>query len=956
MAIFGVAWLSSWNVRLILVMCLCWYLLLLGAHSQRTDPNEVNSLRAIKKSLNDPFKHLDRWNRGDPCLSNWTGIICHNVTFADGHFHVSEVSVMGRNLTGTLSPELGRLSYLKILDFMWNNITGTIPKEIGNITTLELLLVNGNQLTGSLPEELGNLVNLDRIQIDQNFISGPIPPSLANLDKAKHFHMNNNSLSGQIPSALARLPNLVHLLLDNNNLSGPLPLELSEMPNLLILQLDNNNFNGSEIPSSYGNIPTLLKLSLRNCSLRGTLPDWSNSTNIAYIDLSLNQLTGPIPTGALSRNITTIDLSRNGLTGSIPGSFSGLPLLQKLSVANNSLNGSIPSGIWQNRTMNATEKVLLDFGFNSFSNIGGTLPSHANITIGLEGNPVCLSNNLLVKECGPHDEDFNNISNTTTFYGCTPQGCPDGYEYAPPTPTARCICMAPVFVGYRLKSPGFSDFLPYVNTFKEYLSTGLEMNLSQLEIQSAEWQDGPRIKMDLKVFPSNVTSKKFNRSEVLWIREMFSGWRIPDNQVFGPYEFLSFTLSSSYDEDIFGSGSSGLSKGALAGVILGTIAGSVTLSAIVSILILRRHTKKHHKSSRRRPSTRISIRIDGVKDFTYRELALATNDFDESTVVGSGGYGKVHRGVLANGTIVAIKRAQEGSLQGEKEFLTEIELLSRLHHRNLVSLIGYCDEEGEQMLVYEFMPNGTLRDHLSTKAKMPLTFARRVKIALGSARGILYLHTEANPPIFHRDIKATNILLDSTFTAKVADFGLSRLAPLPELEGGVPSHVSTVVKGTPGYLDPEYFLTHKLTDKSDVYSLGVVFLEMLTGMHPISHGKNIVREVNIAHRSGMIFSIIDEQMGSYPSECIEKFINLALKCCQEETDSRPSMAEVHRELENIWFLMPESDTNISESLTSDSGKLATTPTSSSSTRNPYLSQDVSGSDLISGVVPTIAPR
>lgn len=164
---------------------------------------------------------------------------------------------------------------------------------------------------------------------------------------------------------------------------------------------------------------------------------------------------------------------------------------------------------------------------------------------------MCLSNNLLVKECGPHDEDFNNIPNTTTFYGCTPQGCPDGFEYAPPTPTVRCICMAPVFVGYRLKSPGFSDFLPYVNTFKEYLSNGLEMNLSQLEIQSAEWQDGPRIKMDLKVFPSNVTSKMFNRSEVLWIREMFSGWRIPDNQVFGPYEFLSFTLPSSYPEGMF---------------------------------------------------------------------------------------------------------------------------------------------------------------------------------------------------------------------------------------------------------------------------------------------------------------------------------------------------------------------------------------------------------------------
>ncbi|MCH82930.1 putative LRR receptor-like serine/threonine-protein kinase, partial [Trifolium medium] len=206
------------------------------------------------------------------------------------------------------------------------------------------------------------------------------------------------------------------------------------------------------------------------------------------------------------------------------------------------------------------------------------------------------------------------------------------------------------------------------------------------------------------------------------------------------------------------------------------------------------------------------------------------------------GYGKVYKGILSNGTVVAIKRAQQGSLQGEKEFLTEISILSRIHHRNLVSLVGYCDEEGEQMLVYEFMSNGTLRDHLSVTSEKPLTFAMRLKIALESAKGLVYLHTEAEPPIFHRDVKSSNILLDSKFTAKVADFGLSRLAPVPDVHGIIPGHVSTAVVGTPGYLDPEYFLTHAFTNKSDVYSLGVVFLELLTGMHAISHGKNIVRE------------------------------------------------------------------------------------------------------------------
>jgi serine/threonine protein kinase len=351
-----------------------------------------------------------------------------------------------------------------------------------------------------------------------------------------------------------------------------------------------------------------------------------------------------------------------------------------------------------------------------------------------------------------------------------------------------------------------------------------------------------------------------------------------------------------------------------------------------------------------------SIKIDGMKDFNVGEMVMATNNFNSSTEVGEGGYGKVYKGVLADGTVVAIKRAQEGSLQGETEFLTEIELLSRVHHRNLVSLIGYCDEESEQMLIYEFMSNGTLRDHLSAKSKEPLSFAMRLRMALGSAKGILYLHTEADPPIFHRDIKASNILLDSKYMPKVADFGLSRLAPVPDIEGEVPAHVSTVVKGTPGYLDPEYFLTRKLTDKSDVYSLGVVFLELLTGMQAISHGKNIVREVNAKYQSGMIYSVIDGRMGSYPSECVVKFFTLALKCCQEETDARPSMAEVVRELDSIWLMMPDSDIRSADPMITNAEKEVTPPSSSSTVKHPNVSFDVSGSDLVSGVVPSITPR
>ncbi|XP_076917533.1 putative LRR receptor-like serine/threonine-protein kinase At1g06840 [Bidens hawaiensis] len=937
------------------VMCL----LLVAVDCQSTHPTEVTALRQIRQSLFDEDNNLNNWRRGDPCASNWTGVLCFNTTLNDSFFHVRELQLLNLNLSGTLSPALGQLAYMEILDFMWNKITGSIPREVGQLTNLQLLLLNGNQLTGSLPEEIGFLPNLDRIQIDQNFISGPIPKSFANLNKTKHFHMNNNSLSGPIPSEISRLPSLVHMLLDNNNLSGTLPPELSQLPSLLILQLDNNHFDGI-IPPSYANMSKLLKLSLRNCTLQGPIPDLSSIPDLAYIDLSNNNLNGSIPNMRLSNDTTTVDLSRNQLTGNIPPIFSRLPNLQRLSLFNNSLNGTVPSNIWQDKTLNASQQLTVDVENNNISGVSGSLILPANVNVSLQGNPACLNPNAsMLAFCGSALSLVSHLqsipSNSTD--NC-PAGCPDGYELAPGSPTP-CFCAAPLYIGYRLKSPGFSDFQAYFYSFEVYLTSGLQIRQFQLDL-THEWEKGPRLKMNLKIFPvfEGPNSSVFNTSELLRIRSMFTQWQIPDSEIFGPYELLNFTLRGPYIQFLPNpSSSSGISKGAVAGIVIGAIFGAVVLSAGVSLYILKVHRKKYYAVSKRRRVSRASVKIEGVKSFTYEEMKRATNNFDVASEVGQGGYGKVYRGVFTDGTVVAIKRAQEGSLQGEKEFLTEIELLSRLHHRNLVSLLGFCDEGGEQMLVYEFMSNGTLRDHLSGKYKESLSFGMRLRIAYGSAKGILYLHSEADPPIFHRDIKATNILLDSKLIAKVADFGLSRLAPVADMEGIVPGHVSTVVKGTPGYLDPEYFLTHKLTDKSDVYSLGVVFLELLTGMHPITHGKNIVREVNVAYRSGMIFSVIDEKMGSYPSECVEKFVTLALKCCQEDTDQRPSMAEIARELENIRRMMPESESQTNDYMVTESGKhVSSDHSSSSTTKNPYVSSDISGSDLVSGVVPSITPR
>ncbi|WJX82360.1 hypothetical protein P8452_65130 [Trifolium repens] len=944
----------------------------LMAASPRTHPSEVKALLDIKKSLVDPMDKLRNWNKSDPCTTNWTGVWCFDKKGDDGYFHIRELYLMTSNLSGTLAPQLGLLSHLVIMDFMWNNLTGTIPKEIGNIKSLRLLLLNGNQLSGSLPDELGNLSNIGRLQLDENQLSGPIPESFANLINVRHLHMNNNSFNGQIPPKLSILSNLMHLLLDNNNLSGYLPPEFSKLESLEILQLDNNNFSGNGIPSSYETFHRLVKLSLRNCSLQGPIPNLSSIRNLTYLDLSWNQFSGPIPLHKLADHMTTVDLSHNKLNGTIPRGVV-YPHLQRLQLENNLLTGSFPTTIWQNISFSRKAKLIIDIGNNLLSDIFGDLNPPENVTLRLFGNPVCKNSNIqrigqfCVLEGRDIDEEYANSSI------CPVQSCPldNFYEFAPSSPI-HCFCAAPIRIGYRLKSPSFSYFPPYKASFVSYITDALNLSFYQLSIDSYEWEEGPRLRMYLKIFPSynDSHSNTFSPDEVRRINIIYSSWKFPHTDFFGPYELLNVTLLGPYANIIINTEGGGKRKtGILVAIIIAAVACVLAISAIIMLLFFRRNVKYQHLISRKRMSSNAYIKIDGVKAFTLKELTHATNKFDISSKVGEGGYGIVYKGILSDETFVAVKRAGENSLQGQKEFLTEIELLSRLHHRNLVSLTGYCNEDGEQMLVYEFMPNGTLREWISGKSKKckeGLSFFMRLRIAMGASKGILYLHTEANPPIYHRDIKASNILLDSKFTAKVADFGLSRLIPYSDEDGHVPNYISTVVKGTPGYLDPEYMMTHKLTDKSDVYSLGIVFLELLTGMHPISRGKNIVREVNLACQSGTIDSIIDNRMGEYPPECLDKFLALALSCCEDHPEERPSMIDVVRELEDIIALLPETEISLSDVSLDNSGKMVPSSSASSlattsgfiTTRKDqqHMSSFVSGSDLVSDVIPTIVPR
>nr|XP_043618855.1 leucine-rich repeat receptor-like serine/threonine-protein kinase BAM3 [Erigeron canadensis] len=801
----------------------------------------------------------------------------------------------GNYFYGKIPESYGKMVTLEYLSLAGNDLHGRIPAELGNLTNLkEIYMGYYNVFEGGIPKEFGKLVNLVHMDLSSCELDGPIPPELGNLHSIDTIYLHINLLSGPIPKQLGNLTSLIYLDLSANALSGQIPNEIENLKSLKLLNLFMNRLHGS-IPDFVAEFPDLETLGLWSNNFTGVIPEnLGRNKNLRELDLSSNKLTGTIPSDLCASNqLRILILLKNFLFGSIPEDLGSCSSLVRVRLGENYLNGSIPDGMIYMPELNLLE---LQNNYLSGNISDNRNPSSRPVKL----TQLNLSNNQL---SGSLPSSISNFSSLQILLVA-------GNRFSGPIPTTigelhevlKLDLSGNSLSGEIPPDIGNCVHLTYLDLSQNNLSGSIPLEISDARILN--YLNVSRNHLNNSIPKSIGTMKSLTIADFSF--NDLSG-KLPESGQFSFFNASSFAGNPQLCGQILNNPCNVSNIIDSANKKPAKFKLLFALGLLICSLVFAAAAMFKAKTFRKSSSDRWKMTSFQKLDFTISDVLECIKD---GNVIGRGGAGIVYHGKMPNGTEIAVKKLLGfGNTSHDHGFRAEIRTLGNIRHRNIVRLLAFCSNKDTNLLVYEYMRNGSLGEALHAKLKSGiLGWNLRYKISIEAARGLCYLHHDCSPLIVHRDVKSNNILLNSSYEAHVADFGLAKYL----MDGGA-SECMSAIAGSYGYIAPEYAYTLRVDEKSDVYSFGVVLLELITGRRPVGgfgDGVDIVQwaRASTRCRKEEVSCIIDPRLVNVPQDEATHLLFIAMLCIQENSVERPTMREVVQMLSEFPRELPENQT------------------------------------------------